>query len=92
MGSLKIADSQAESFLNWMTLLIIFLNDQGNDFGVGGDVTGNLNPIVLEFLFELLVIIDIAIQAGMDDAGAGRKVSDTLVVYGVTVGFGDGTD
>ena len=75
-----------------MTLLIIFLDNKRNNFGVSGYVGRNSVAVILEFPPELLIIVNIAIQAGMDDAAVFHMVFNGLVINRMAVGLGDGTD
>ena len=61
MRTFEIIHSPSEGLLDGMPLVDIFLNEQRNNFGIGGDRI--LNPIVakFKFTFKFLKIINISV-------------------------------
>jgi hypothetical protein len=61
VGALKVADRQTEGFINIMASLNVFLDLQGNDLRVSGDLFGDLCSGAFQLLFEFLKIINIPV-------------------------------
>ncbi len=74
-----------------MALLKILLDLQGNDFGVGGNIWGYLIPTFFNFRPEYRVIVDISVEAYVNDPIFCRLISGGSVVNRVTVCFSDGS-
>ena len=89
MGAFKVIYRHPESFIDWMTLLIILVDDQWNYFGIRGDIFMNPIPGKLEFTFQIQIVIDISIQTGMDDGIVFRWIFDSPVVNRMAIGFCD---
>ena len=89
MGAGKIIDGQTESLGHGVALVDIMGDAHGNDLGVGGDLRRDLLAGGVVGRLELLVVVDIAVEAGMNDISLRfRPAGD--IVQRMTVGFGDG--
>ncbi len=90
MGALKFVYCQAKGLINRMALMEILLNLKGNNFGVSGYISVDLFSIVFELSLKLLEVIDIAVEAGMNDAAFWPLVASGVIVDRMTVCLGDG--
>src|SRR5210317_1090763 len=91
MGSFKIVDRQPKGLLNCLALLEILLDLKGNHLRVGGDVAVDPVAIAIEFGLKLLIVIDIAVETGMNDAAILGLFAGGVIVYRMTICFRDGT-
>ena len=69
VGALEVADRAPEGFGDTEPLPQVVLDLQRNDLGVGGDIGVDASAAAFEGFFELMEVVDVAVQAGVDDAG-----------------------
>ena len=87
MRTFKIIDRQAEGLFDGMTLRYVFFDLKRNNFRVGGYVFGDHHSAVFQFLFELLKIVDITVQTGVNNRTVIIGLIRRFVIHRVTVGF-----
>ncbi len=91
MRPLEIIHSQTKSFLYIKTLLNILSHLKRNNLGIGGNILVYNTTISFIFFFQFKIIIDIPVQAHMDDTALLNTIPRNFIVDGVTVRFTDGT-
>ena len=88
--SMDETDRRLEDILN-KRLKEILLDLKGNHLRVGRDVVVNPLAIALELRLKFLVVIDISIETGMNDAAFWGLVAAGLIIDGMAVCLGNGT-
>jgi len=92
MGAFKLVHRQPKGLLHLVPLADELLHLEGDHFRVRRYPVGQGMALLFQVGFEIEVVVDIAIEAGVDDAVDGDIVVVKFVVHRVTVGFTDFTD
>ena len=89
MGSLEITHRQTEGLGHVDAGPQVMLDLQRNDLGIRGDGFGNGAPGCFHCRFEFQVVVDVAVEAGVDDGTVLQGGAGDGIVHRVAVGFGN---
>ena len=92
VGALEVADGQPEGLGDVDPFPEVVFDLQRDDLGVGRDLGVNAPAGALEHLAQLLEVVDVPVQAGVDHPAFAGGAVDDAVVDGVAVRLGDGAD
>jgi hypothetical protein len=90
VGSLKIVNGQPEGLGHVDPGGQVVSDLQRDDFGVRGDRLGNHASGCFQGRFEFQVVVDVAVEAGVDNGAAFHGGARDGIVHRVAVGLGDG--
>lgn len=90
MGAFEIIDRQAKGLFHGMPLVAVVLDMHGDDLGVASDIVEKADAAFFMVCLEFLVVVDVAVEADVNNARMGGYRRHGPVVQGMAVGLVDG--